>query len=326
MRSTGRRVAAQLGATCAAIAVTFGTAAFAILVAVTWTTTLPAGALTDLSASPDAALTVRWTPHAATYAADVRTSTAKISDALAASGASQSFSTAVIAESGFLTLPGTAPDGPTPQVAVIASADLQKHSTIVAGSWPTAPSAATAAVGTADAPIPVAVPVTTAGAMHVRLGQTLTLRPATGAPVVVRIVGLVRRAPQNPAFWSFDPFGPSGTMSLGSFTTFDPFIADPSLLASGVLRGAAATMVLTPSLGPHETGAAAFSQLSGRIDTFRRALDSDAAHPFTVSGHLPSLLSGLARRVAAAQARLLAAALLLAVVGAATLSAVAGLL
>ncbi|NUR59003.1 MAG: hypothetical protein HOV87_10065, partial [Catenulispora sp.] len=104
MRSTVRRLAAQLGATCAAVAVTFGTAAFAILVAVTWTTTLPAGALSDVSGSPDAALTVRWTPGADGFAAGVRTGAARIGDALAASGASQSLSTELITQSGFLTV------------------------------------------------------------------------------------------------------------------------------------------------------------------------------------------------------------------------------
>lgn len=320
-----RGLASHLGALGAAMAVAFGTCVFAVLTAVAWTTTLPDGARADLAASPAAALDVAWQPGSGQNSigqnsVGVGQGAGVVDAAVRASGGAGLFTTAVISRSGYLTLSTPAPAGQTPQISAVASPALRGVSTLIDGNWPTAPIRGTA--------IPAALPRATATALHARVGETLSLRDAaSNAPVSVVVTGIFRRVPSAAAFWTWDSYGSSGMLTLGSFTTYDPMIVDPAVLGSGPLRVGSAIAVVQPAASrTGSAGAAGLSRMSAIVSAFEQTLNADPARSYHVTGDLPGVLSGLAARVAAAQAQLLAAALLLGVVGVAAMVAVGGLL
>lgn len=316
-----RGLATHLGALGAAMAVAFGTCAFAVLTAVAWTTTLPDAAVVDLAASPTAALDVAWQPGSGPYSIGVGQGAGLVDAALRTSGGAGLFTTAVVSQSGYLTLSTPAPAGQTPQISAIGSPALRGASTLVDGKWPEASGP------DRSAPIPAALPAATAAALHARVGETFSLRDAaSNAPVSITVAGIFRRAPQAAAFWTWDSYGSSGTLTLGGFTTYDPMIVDPAAFGPGEpLRAGSAIGVVQPAR-TGSPGGAGLTRMSAIVSAFRQTLNANPTHSFHVAGDLPEVLSGLAARVAAAQAQLLAAALLLAVVGVAAMIAVVGLL
>ena len=320
--AVGRRLAARRGALAATAAVTLAAAYFAVRVAVAWEVSLPQAVREDLRASPDAAIV------ATTNATGTAPSCAAGADAMprsvrAAIGAGR-FTAESMTTSDSLSLssqPGLAPNS---LIKAYCATSIRDHAVLTQGRWP-APDDTAGQSATAGGKVAVAVPIGTLSALKLQIGTTLALTDAvTHARVSLLVVGAFQRTQNPAAYWTWDSVGSSGAHVVGTYTIYDPVVADASAFRSGALHADSATLLVLP---PAADGSAAeLSRISAQASSISASLSAQTNPFYALSGALVTDVDALGAGVVTAHAQLLAACLLLGAVTAAGLIAAAGLL
>ncbi|MGE5136266.1 MAG: FtsX-like permease family protein [Gemmatimonadota bacterium] len=175
-------------------------------------------------------------------------------------------------------------------------------------------------------PVPVAVPEGTAGLLGLRPGAVLPLRDSvTGAPVTLRVTGLFRPAGPGAAYWQLSLLGTAGRLVQGSYVTYGPLLVSPAALASGRLGVAEASWLALPSLGRVDPGS--LSGLANRVAAAEARLGNDQSlGGLQVTARLPGLLRVLDSSVVAARSQLLIGLLQLLLIAAVAVALAARLL
>jgi len=199
-----------------------------------------------------------------------------------------------------------------PLIDAAAPAQIMANATLVAGSWPAPPMP--------GQPIPAAVPVTVADALHLAPGGQLSLRDrVTGARVRIRLTGLYR--PLNPLspYWGLDLIASSGVSVQGGFTTYGPLVvARPAFGLDGLAVGGA-TWLAVPQTAL--IGAGDLSSLASRLGAELAFLSqSPNLNGLQVTSGLPATLKSIATNLVVAKSLLAVGALELALLAAAALT------
>ncbi|WP_055586694.1 FtsX-like permease family protein [Peterkaempfera griseoplana] len=336
MRSRIRGLRARLWALLA-VATTVGVAAgFAALVATAWAVALPMGARADVAGSAADVIVI-------TKPASDTVDPARLNSFLehaVSTDAPGVFTIAEVASSKAYKLPTSTNDDITEIYAVDVPA-VRDHSVLSAGVWPEAatvagpgaaptgsPAACTKVMdigstidGAAPPPcavVPAALPTAVASRLNLHVGDHLTVSSSPGyPPVTFAIVGeyqLSSAAAQPALAWNETPAG----IHYGSVvTTFGPMAVAPGAFAVGALPYGKIQWTLVP-VGAPSTG------------TLHAAITAIAADKrLSDQGYLrnPLLadeLSDVGRRTTAAEAQLLAAAVLLGLLAGLSVAAAAG--
>jgi hypothetical protein len=184
---------------------------------------------------------------------------------------------------------------PLLQAAVLGNATA--HTELTAGTWP--------GPRKPGQPIGVALPVTTAGMLHMSVGEVLALPDSlTGTKVSIRVTGLFR--PRDPAapYWRLSLLGTTGKLIQGQFVTYGPMLVNPDALGAGGLGVSAASWLLTVDTG--RITPASVAGLSRRLDAAVSALRSrQGLGGLQVATSLPQTLSALASSLVVARSLLL---------------------
>ena len=167
-----------------------------------------------------------------------------------------------------LALPKSHGEAQAPLIQAAVLDGVAAHVRLTSGHWPGAPGQ--------GQPIPVALPASTAGMLHIAVGEALTLPDSlTGARTRLRVTGLYR--PKDPAapYWRLSLLGVTGRLVQGSFVTYGPMLMAPSALGPGGLPAAQASWLITVDTGQIAPGrtatlgqrlGAAVSSLQSRQD------------------------------------------------------------
>ncbi|MGH3169916.1 MAG: FtsX-like permease family protein, partial [Trebonia sp.] len=239
-------------------------------------------------------------------------------------------------------VPGKLPSPPasTPKVdtAILSAASITgitSHAVLVAGTWPAAVAAVAAANTTSPAstaaPIPAALPATTATLLHVVPGDLLTVKDrVTNAERVFRITGLFARRQLSgnaSSYWSLSTIPASGLSTSGGFTAYGPLVVGPAELAgpSPLLGLNLGTWVAQPEMSQFTDGD--LSAVSANVSAIGGKLQSSATlGGMQVATGLPAVLDATASNLSVARSLLVINALQLLVLAVAALLAVARLL
>src|SRR3984957_10581932 len=273
----------------------------AILVSVTVTTglagfagrALPAAAHARLARAPATPIQISGQFGAARARADESVIRSSVRSALG----SVPFTLATGHWSDQLALPTRHGTSQPPQIQAAVLSGVRSHVTLTAGTWP--------GPRRAGAPFPVALPVTTAGLLHLSVGQVLTLRDSlTGTPVRLAVSGLFR--PRDPAgpYWRLSLLGTSGKFVQGTFVTYGPVLADPSVLGPGGLPVSAASWLITvdtAAIPPARVGPLGH-RLHALVTKWRGRPDLGGLQ---VSTGLPQVLAALASSLVVSRSLLL---------------------
>jgi hypothetical protein len=273
----------------------------AILVSVTVTTglagfagrALPAAAQARLARAPATPIQISGQFGAARARADESVIRSSVRAALG----SVPFTLATGHWSDQLALPTPHGASQPPQIQAAVLSGVRSHVTLTAGTWP--------GPRRAGAPLPVALPVATAGLLRLSVGQVLTLRDSlTGTPVRLVVTGLFR--PRDPAgpYWRLSLLGTSGKFVQGTFVTYGPVLADPSVLGPGGLPVSAASWLVTvdtAAIPPGRVGPLGH-RLNALVASWRGRPDLGGLQ---VSTGLPQVLAALASSLVVSRSLLL---------------------
>ena len=259
-------------------------------------------------------------------------------------------------------VPGALPARPTgagrantPVLVAAALDGIPSHAVLVAGRWPTAPSAGQAHRShAASAPavsheIPAALPASAAALLHLSPGDILTLKDGiSNATMRFRITGLFaprRQSGSAASYWALDTIPASGSDAQSGYTMYGPLLVSPAAFtatgssaatdtSSGPGSGSAMAKTLTARTGTWlaQPDMAKFtdtdlSAISGDVSALQQALlTSSVLDGMQLSTSLPTVLSAAASTLSVARSLLVISALQLLVLALAALLAVARLL
>jgi hypothetical protein len=205
---------------------------------------------------------------------------------------------------------------PLLQAAVLGQ--VTAHAELTAGTWP--------GPRKPGQPIGAAVPVTTAGLLHLTVGQVMVLPDSlTGNRVSVRVTGLYR--PRDPAapYWRVSLLGTAGKLIQGQFVTYGPMLVSPDALGPGGLGVSAASWLMTVDTARIRAGDV--GALSGRLNAAVSALRGrQSLGGLVVVTDLPQTLAALASSMVVARSLLLIGSLQLLLLAAAAAALAARLL
>ncbi|HEY0718961.1 MAG TPA: FtsX-like permease family protein, partial [Streptosporangiaceae bacterium] len=229
----------------------------------------------------------------------------------------------------------TASGGNVPIAEAAALDDVAAHAVLTAGTWPGAYRANQAGAGRPGAAtgiqlVPAALPSVTAGLLHLRPGDSLTMRDrVTGQLTRFRITGLYRaRQVTGPAaaYWALNQIGFSGASTQSGFTTYGPLTVDGAALGpAGPLAVGSATWVVQPELAAIPAGQ--LGAVAARVAALRQELESSGTLPaLSLDTGLPAALTGIQSDLRVARSLLAICAVLVALLAAAALLVVARLL
>jgi hypothetical protein len=292
----------------AAAAVTVILAAAIVAALASFSATVSTEAVrTSLASNPGTTISVTGSVSSTTQAAGAgRTITASLSRALP--GVPLTVWSAV--SSDYLNIPpgrGLAHG----QTHVISLAELSRHATLLAGSWP--------GPGGPAGTVPAAVPAALASALHLAPGMLLRLHDSvTGSPVSVRITGIFR--PLNPAspYWLLDSAA-TGVQLSGGFAVYSWLVTTPSVMAAGSIPITTAAWSVRPDVTGLGTGN--LRELAARLQTALGSLAQlSQLQNVTAVTSLPGLLSGLSTALVVTRSQLAIGASILLVIAGATLA------
>jgi hypothetical protein len=217
-----------------------------------------------------------------------------------------------------LALPRPRGASQAPGIQAAALTGVTGHAELTAGRWP--------GPHRPGAPIPVAVPASTATMLHLAAGQVLTLPDSiTGTRARLRVTGLYR--PRDPAdpYWRLSLLGTSGRLVQGTFVTYGPLLVAPSSLGAGGLTPSEVSWLLTVDtahISPGETAA-----LGARLGAVMTSLQTrQDLGELQASTTLPRTLSALGSSLVVARSLLLIGSLQLILLSAAAAALAARLL
>jgi hypothetical protein len=184
---------------------------------------------------------------------------------------------------------------PLLQAGVLGAASGQTE--LTAGTWP--------GRWRPGQRIGVAVPVTTAGLLHLSVGEVLDLHDSsTGAPARLRVTGLFRFRDPTAPYWQLSLLGTSGRLVQGSFVTYGPVLVNPSALGTGGLTVGDASWLIRVDTARIPPGR--ISRLQQRLTAAISTLTgTPSMGGLQVSTGLPQILSALASSLVVARSLLL---------------------
>ena len=191
------------------------------------------------------------------------------------------------------------------------------NATLVAGTWPGAPSA--------GQPIPAALPASAAALLHVVTGEVLRLQDRISNRYDRFVVtGLYRPRQVSAPYWGLDNVALSGASTVGGFTTFGPLTVQGSAFA-GLLAQDQGSWLAQPQTASVPAGE--LTSVAGSVQLLQQAVQNAQNLPsLAVSTSLPSVLNGTASNLDVARSLLAICAVLIFLLAAAALLAVARLL
>jgi hypothetical protein len=176
-----------------------------------------------------------------------------------------------------------------------------------------------AKTGPARATVSACLPVTAARALHLAVGDRVTLRDAiSGAPVRVLITGTFTQRRPASRYWMLDPMSQAPVHLSSGLETAGPLVTSAAAAGSRYTPRAAAWLG-RPAFGHlGSTGLAATGgALGGRLETLQNSSTLSAA---IVTTDLPAEFAALATGLVVARTELLGGLLTLLVVAGATLA------
>jgi hypothetical protein len=227
------------------------------------------------------------------------------------------------------SLPATpASQGNHPIAEAAALGGLPAQAVLTSGRWPGAPAA--------GQPVPAALPATAALLLHVTVGDVLRLKDQiSGQDVRFIVTGLYRPRQLTSQYWALDDIAPSGSSTLGGFTTYGPLTVQPAAFAgtltaqsaafAGPLTVSAGSWLALPQAGRVPAGR--LRAVAGQVAALQQALASAQGLPdLRLATSLPAVLDGTASDLDLARSLLAICAVLLILLVGAALLAVARLL
>ena len=223
------------------------------------------------------------------------------------------------------SLPATpASQGNHPIAEAAALGGLPAQAVLTSGRWPGAPAA--------GQPIPAVLPATAALLLHVSVGDVLRLKDQiSGQYVRFTVTGLYRPRLLTSQYWALDDIAPSGSSTLGGFTTYGPLTVQPAAFAvpsaafAGPLTVSAGSWLAQPQAGRIPAGR--LRAVAGQVAALQQALASAQGLPdLRLATGLPAVLDGTASNLDLARSLLAICAVLLILLVGAALLAVARLL
>lgn len=217
-------------------------------------------------------------------------------------------------------LPGQSPNAVTKLMVFSFFPGIDRHAHLVAGSWP----------GRGDGGVvEAAVPRLTATRLGLRPGSELSVQSRAEATrtIQVRVSGVYQVDRTGDPYWWGDQLDTSGVQTGGSFTTYGPFLVDPTVFFGPVSAdGAHFTWRAFPDFGKAEVSMlpTLAANLNGIVPAVNRGLPpNDQA--FLDTG-LGGILATAQRSLLVTQAGVLIVTLELAVLAGYALLLTAGLL
>jgi hypothetical protein len=200
-------------------------------------------------------------------------------------------------------LPAVSGQKVTSLVEAAAISRISDHARLVAGSWPAAPGSAPGSV------VQAAVPAGVARALHLRIGQSLTLKDRQSGTVVrFRLTGLYQPVAAASQYWRLDLIAPSGISVESGTITYGPFVVSGAAFTSRALAVDGATWLAT--LGTTKIPAGELQPLSDRINHAALHLSgSTYLGGLQVTDTLSGVLSGVATKLVVARSLLLVSGL-----------------
>ncbi len=180
------------------------------------------------------------------------------------------------------------PDQPADAVhdlAVLGYADaLPDHASLVAGTWPTEPTAA--------GPIPVAISEDVAASLGLELGRRLRLESRTAAGFIaeIQVAGIFRIADPAAPYWFAEGQVLDGVQVGTNYTTYGPFFTTRRAIMTRAAPGSV-------EFGWHafpDTAALAVADIGGlraRVDALPARLDAAIGDIAVVQTDLPGILA-----------------------------------
>jgi ABC-type antimicrobial peptide transport system permease subunit len=191
-----------------------------------------------------------------------------------------------------------------PQIVAASLDDITAQATLTAGHWPGPPQA--------GGPVPMALPATVAGQLHVRLGSVLTGTPQSGGtPVKLQVTGFYRPRDPGSAYWGLDLLPVSGSSAqgyasngteignasptLGSTVSYGPAVVNPAAFG-GALTTYQASWLVIPKASPLASGniAALAASTSAAVSDLAVAV---LPYGIKVTSTLPQTLTGTASTI-----------------------------
>lgn len=197
----------------------------------------------------------------------------------------------------------TPPSGSAVGGAEVAAApQIAAHATLTAGTWPASP------IGT-GAPVPVAVPVTVARQLGVRVGDVLRVTNSnTGARLRIRVSGVYQQDNPAAAYWNLDAIWTCNARAQGCFTQGGPVVANPAaFIVTPALSVDQASWLVVPDAARIPTSA--LTETAARVSASTSTLQGSPG--LIVSGSLAQNLAAVAAELSASRTGLVIIGLLL---------------
>ena len=328
-----RRMTAYWGVLTAAALTTLVVAAVAAAIAVFMGQALPLAVQHDLATAPgtDMSVTalVSGPGQDASGGAALRSKIAVAIPGVPFSFQSASWSDPLGLVPGALPAsPANAGKGDTTLLQAASMAGISRHATLLAGRWPTAPTAAAPASGSASKAIPAALPASAAALLHVSVGDQLRLRDRlNNAQITVDITGLfAQRAAPGPAgsYWALSYIPASGVSASYASTTYGPLVVSQGAFGPALTEQSGSwvaqpdmTAFSDGSLGPTSAGVAALATALPNADFLNGA---------QLTTSLPTVLTAAGSNLTVARSLLVISALQILVLATVALAAVGRLL
>ena len=240
-----RRMTAYWGVLVAAALTTLVAAAVAAAVAVFMGQALPLAVQHDLSTTAGTAMSVTALVDGPSQAAS---GGATLRSEIAAAMPGVPFSFQLASWSDPLELvPGALPASPTHvgkgNATLLQAASMSaiaSHAALIAGRWPTAPTAAAAQTGGGSVAIPTALPASAAALLHVSVGDVLRLRDRLDNTLLsFDITGVfASRAATGPddSYWDLSYIPASGVSASYQSSTYGPLVVSQAAFGSALTQ------------------------------------------------------------------------------------------
>ncbi|HUB37449.1 MAG TPA: FtsX-like permease family protein [Streptosporangiaceae bacterium] len=299
-----RRMAASWLLFCCVIATTFVTASLLAALAGFESQALPQALHRRLAADPASSVAVIGLVGAGLGRTDTRVIATAVRTAFGSSAGQVDESV----WSDPLALPASAGAVSGRQADAAAPDRIEAYAALVSGRWPATPRP--------GQPIPAAIPVSLAAALHARTGAVVTLRDLnTRKPIRLQISAMYRqREPPSP-YWHIDQIWTCGATSQRCVMSRGPIVVSPAAFGPGGLTADQASWVVLPDAG--RIAPSDLSRLAGRVDALGARLQNTASlGGLVVSTTMPQSLRVAARNLAAADSVLAISGTQLLLVGA----------
>jgi hypothetical protein len=303
-----RRMAASWLLLCCVVVTTFVTASLLAALVGFESQALPQALHRRLAADPGSSVTVIGLVGAGLRRTDTRVIAASVRSAFGSSAGQ--LDEAVWSDP--LALPASAGGLSGRQADAAAPDRIKAYAALVSGRWPGPP--------LPGQPIPVAIPVTLAAALHAQPGTVVTLRDLnTRKPVRVRISATYRQRDPASPYWHVDQIWTCGATSQGCVMSRGPIVVSPAAFGPGGLTADQASWVVLPDAA--RIAASDLDRLASRIGSaVARLQNTPSLGGLVVSTTMPQSLQAAARDLTSAESVLVISGIQLFLVGAVALA------